>query len=60
MAEDFGCIGMVVDAQPGAVAFYQQFGFAPLEVVKGHLPARPPATAMFLPLREIQAASERT
>jgi predicted N-acetyltransferase YhbS len=59
MAEEFGCIGVVVDAKPGAVEFYRQFGFFALEVVEGQSPARPPATAMFLPIAEIAAASER-
>lgn len=57
MAGDFGCIGVVVDAKPGAVSFYRQFGFAPLEVREGYSRARPKATAMFLPLSEIEAAS---
>jgi hypothetical protein len=35
-----------------------QFGFEPLEVVEGQSHARPVATAMFLPLREIAAAIE--
>jgi len=30
--------------------------FAPLEAIEGQLQARPAATAMFLPLREIAAA----
>ena len=59
MAEEFGCIGVVVDAKPGAVTFYRQFGFLALEVIEGQSPARPPATAMFLPVKEIAAASER-
>jgi predicted N-acetyltransferase YhbS len=59
MAEEFGCIGVVVDAKPGAVTFYRQFGFLALEAVEGQSPARPPATAMFLPVKEIAAASER-
>ena len=59
MAEEFGCIGVVVDAKPGAVTFYEQFGFLALEVIEGHAPAKPPATAMFLPVKEIAAASER-
>jgi GNAT superfamily N-acetyltransferase len=57
MAEDFGCAGIVVDAKPGAVSFYEQYGFAPLEVVEGASLARPQATPMFLPLSEIKAAS---
>ena len=56
MAADFGCTGVVVDAKPGAVSFYEQLGFAPLELVEGQSQARPAATAMFLPLREIAAA----
>jgi len=59
MAEEFGCIGVVVDAKPSAVEFYRQYGFLALEVVEGQSPARPPATAMFLPVKEIAAASER-
>jgi hypothetical protein len=31
----------------------------PLELIEGHSQARPPATAMFLPLSDIQAASKR-
>jgi len=57
MAEDFGCAGVVVDAKPGAVDFYTQFGFFPLEVVEGQSPARPAATALFLPIAEIGAAA---
>jgi predicted N-acetyltransferase YhbS len=56
MADDFGCTGVVVDAKPEAVSFYEQFGFEPLEVVEGQYQARPDATAMFLPLSEIAAA----
>jgi len=59
LAVDFGCVGVVVDAKPGAVSFYEQFGFAPLELIEGHSQARPPATAMFLPLSDIQAASRK-
>jgi len=58
MAGDFGCLGVVVDAKPGAVSFYAQFGFAPLEVVEGQSAARPAATAMFLARAEIEAATK--
>jgi len=58
MAEEFGCIGVVVDAKPGAVEFYRQFGFLDLEAVEGQSPARPPATAMFLTVAEIGAATK--
>ena len=57
MAGESGCAGVVVDAKPGAVEFYRQFGFFALEVVEGQSPARPLATAMILPVKEIAAAS---
>lgn len=57
MSRNLGCAGVVVDAKPGAITFYQQFGFAPLEVVEGISPVRPQPTAMFLPIGEIATAS---
>ena len=54
MAADFGCSAVVVDAKPGR--YPSMSNFAPLEAIEGQLQARPAATAMFLPLREIAAA----
>src|SRR5438128_8629870 len=34
MAGDFGCVGVVVDAKPGAVQFYEVLGFIVLDVVE--------------------------
>jgi hypothetical protein len=59
MAETYGCLAVVVDANPGAVTFYEQFGFFVLDVVEGESDARPRPTAMFLALREVVAASKR-
>ena len=59
MAETYGCSAVVVDAYPGAVAFYGQFGFFELDVVEGESDARPRPTAMFLALREVVAAAKR-
>ncbi len=56
MAEDYGCIGVVVDAKAEAVSFNERFGFLPLEVVQGRLESRPLPTAMFLPLELIVLA----
>ena len=53
MAADFGCIGVVVDAKPAAVAFYEQLGFVPLEVIAGELGDRPQPLPMFLELGQI-------
>jgi len=59
MANDFGCIGVVVDAKPGAVEFHRRFGFFPLELIEGHSGVRPMPAALFLPLSEIEAAANR-
>ena len=53
MAEDFGCIGVVVDAKPEAVAFYDKLGFIRLEVVAGELGDRPQPLSMFLELGQL-------
>jgi GNAT superfamily N-acetyltransferase len=56
MAKSFGCLGVLVDAYPTAVTFYEQYGFVSLDVVEGASSARPQPVAMFLSLREILAA----
>ncbi len=48
MAGDFGCVGVVVDAKPQAIAFYQRYGFTALAVVQGQLGDRPETLPMFL------------
>jgi len=53
MAERFGCIGVVVDAKPAAVAFYVRLGFAGLVVEAGELPSRPRPQVLFLPIGSI-------
>lgn len=53
MAEAVGCVGVVVDAKPDAVAFYERYGFASFEVVEGALGSRPEPLPMFLPLGSI-------
>jgi GNAT superfamily N-acetyltransferase len=51
-----GCVGLVVDAKPTAIGWYEQFGFLALEAVEGLSTARPLQTPMFLSLAEIEAA----
>jgi GNAT superfamily N-acetyltransferase len=59
MANDYGCVGVVVDAKPGAVDFYAKYGFLPVDPVEGQSDARPEPTPMFLSVRAIkQAAAE--
>ncbi|MDY0003392.1 MAG: GNAT family N-acetyltransferase [Polyangia bacterium] len=58
MANELGCVGVVVDAKPGAIGFYAGFGFIPLEAVEGGSETRPAPVPMFLSMRAITAAIE--
>jgi GNAT superfamily N-acetyltransferase len=58
MAADFGCIGVVVDAKPQAVAFYERYGFLELDVVQGQLGDRPEPVPMFLAVGAIPATGD--
>jgi GNAT superfamily N-acetyltransferase len=53
-----GCVGVVTDAKPDAVAFYEGLGFAPLEGVREGLLVSEPLP-MFLGIETIAAAVER-
>jgi ribosomal protein S18 acetylase RimI-like enzyme len=53
MADDLGCVGVVVDAKADAVGWYERLGFRRMEVVGGELGDRPVPAAMFLPLGEM-------
>lgn len=49
-----GCVGIVVDAKPEAIAFYQRYGFQHLgEVVEGQMSGYPAPTPMFLSIKSI-------
>lgn len=52
MAERFGCVGIVVDAKPGAVDFYVRFGFTRKIATE----VRTASTPMFLSAARIRAA----
>jgi len=56
MANDYGCVGVIVDAKPDAVDFYANYGFIPVEAIEGHADARPQQTPMFLATRAIKEA----
>lgn len=60
MANDYGCVGVVVDAKPGAAAFYARYGFVPVEATEGESAVRPRPTPMFLSTRAIQRALSST
>lgn len=53
MAKEVGCIGIVVDAKPPAVEFYERYGFFSVDVRSGGLGDRPEPSVMFLPLQEV-------
>ena len=53
--DTLGCVGVVADAKPEAVPFYERHGFVPLEgVVEGALLAEP--TPMFLAMVTVVSA----
>lgn len=56
MADDYGCIGVVVDAKADALDFYAKYGFIPVEALEGQSDARPQPTPMFLSIRLISKA----
>lgn len=56
MAVEIGCVGVVVDAKPEALPFYQKLGFEPLEVVAGELGDRPEPQPLFLELGQVLRA----
>lgn len=56
MADDYGCVGVIVDAKPDAEAFYARYGFVAVEAVEGRSDARPAPTPMFLSIRAIRDA----
>jgi GNAT superfamily N-acetyltransferase len=50
MQDEVGCVGLVVDALPEAVGFYERLGFIGVEVVEGGGAWLPRTRAMYLPL----------
>lgn len=56
MADDYGCVGLIVDAKPDAVAFHTKYGFVPVDAVEGRSDARPAPTPMFLSIRAVKDA----
>jgi GNAT superfamily N-acetyltransferase len=59
MAEDVGCVGVLVDAKPPAVPFYERYGFVLLEIRAGALGDRPEPLPMFLRLKDIPRPTDR-
>ncbi len=53
VAADVGCVAVVVDAKPEAVAFYERLGFIQLDSIAGHLGDRPQPLPMFLEIGQV-------
>lgn len=58
MSRDLGCLGVVVDAKPGAIEFYRKLGFAAIEPIEGQLVGVPEPTPMFVHVDTIRMAAE--
>lgn len=56
LEREYGCLGILVDAKPGAEAFYTRHSFLTLEPLEGEPGTRPRPTTMFLSIRDVQAA----
>lgn len=56
-SERVGCAGVIVDALPKAIGFYERFGFRPLGVLSGAGAARPRPVLLWLGVGEIRAAA---
>lgn len=50
LAQRVGCLGVIVDAKPDAIAFSEKLGFVTLDVEAGQLGDRPEPAPMFLEL----------
>lgn len=53
LREQYGCIGVLVDAKPGAEGFYLQFGFTTIQALEGQDARVPRPTLMYLPLGSV-------
>ncbi|MCA8978436.1 MAG: GNAT family N-acetyltransferase [Planctomycetes bacterium] len=51
--DEVGCVGVLVDAKPESTAFYERFGFVPLDTLAGEILSAPRAISMFLPLGSV-------
>lgn len=60
LRDQHSCVGVVVDAKPGAVGYYARFGFQVVPALSGYtLGGAGPTTQMFLPIGTIEAALGR-
>jgi predicted N-acetyltransferase YhbS len=58
MREEVGCAGVVVDALPGEVGYYEGLGFERLDALRGSSAARPRQVPMYLALNAARSLLE--
>jgi GNAT superfamily N-acetyltransferase len=58
MRGQVGCVGVVVDALPEAVGYYETLGFAALAVLEGTSAARPRQIPLYLSLNDARSLLE--
>lgn len=52
--EQFGCVGVIVDAKQEAIPFYQKYGFQALDTpIEGEIISYPSLVSMFLSIKSI-------
>jgi GNAT superfamily N-acetyltransferase len=56
MTRTGGCVAVLVDAKPGAVGFYERFGFEEGTPLEGASALRPSPVSMSLPISVLQVA----
>jgi GNAT superfamily N-acetyltransferase len=58
LRDQVGCTGVVVDAKPESVDFYNQLGFSRIAAITGMLDDRPEPAPMWLPIKLIAKAAQ--
>lgn len=58
IGERVGCCGVLADAIPDAVSFYERHGFIAKDLVEGEASLKASTTAMFLPMGTIKKGSK--
>lgn len=51
--DEVGCAGILVDAKPESVEFYETYGFIRLDTLAGEILSAPRPVAMYLPLGSV-------
>jgi predicted N-acetyltransferase YhbS len=55
LRDEYGCVGVLVDAKQNAIPFYRKFGFIEVDVVEGRDANAPSPVPMYLPLASLPA-----